>query len=204
MKFIKGSCNNCLDLGLEPDIIFHLGIPSSSPSVQEGSIPGGGGDKRHGGHNGARPSERTKKVVFASSSSLYNGVPTPHREDACDSGSRTTIPRPGWPLRGWLSFFHQTLRNRLCRAAVLLGLRPARGGQGVFANMITQFLWGMRAGEHPVIFGDGTQTRDFTLREGHCECSDPDFKEGHRDFQLGQGKAFSFSYVVDLINLVWE
>ena len=33
IKVIKGSCNDCLDLGLEPEIIFHLGIPSSSPNV---------------------------------------------------------------------------------------------------------------------------------------------------------------------------
>lgn len=26
---IKGSCNDCLSFGLTPDIIFHLGIPSS-------------------------------------------------------------------------------------------------------------------------------------------------------------------------------
>jgi UDP-glucose 4-epimerase len=28
--------------------------------------------------------------------------------------------------------------------------------------MISQFLWAMRKGESPIIYGDGTQTRDFT------------------------------------------
>jgi len=30
-----------------------------------------------------------------------------------------------------------------------------------YANMITQFLWEIKAGRPPVIFGDGSQTRDF-------------------------------------------
>ena len=35
IKVIKGSCNYCLDLGLDPEIIFHLGIPSSSPMYKK-------------------------------------------------------------------------------------------------------------------------------------------------------------------------
>ena len=67
VKFIKGSCNDCLDLGLEPEIIFHLGIPSSSPMYKKNPFLVGEAI------NGmvaimelARRSE-TKKVVFASS-----------------------------------------------------------------------------------------------------------------------------------------
>jgi UDP-glucose 4-epimerase len=35
IKVIKGSCNDCLNLELEPDIVFHLGIPSSSPMYKK-------------------------------------------------------------------------------------------------------------------------------------------------------------------------
>ena len=35
IEVIKGSCNDCLDLDLEPEIIFHLGIPSSSPMYKK-------------------------------------------------------------------------------------------------------------------------------------------------------------------------
>ena len=31
VKVIKGSCNDCQTLNLSPEVIFHLGIPSSSP-----------------------------------------------------------------------------------------------------------------------------------------------------------------------------
>ena len=35
---IKGSCNGCLNFGLEPEVIFHLGIPSSSPMYKKDSF----------------------------------------------------------------------------------------------------------------------------------------------------------------------
>jgi len=35
IEVIKGSCNDCLELDLETEIIFHLGIPSSSPMYKK-------------------------------------------------------------------------------------------------------------------------------------------------------------------------
>jgi UDP-glucose 4-epimerase len=35
--------------------------------------------------------------------------------------------------------------------------------KGIFANNISQFLWSITNGHSPVIYGDGTQTRDFTF-----------------------------------------
>jgi UDP-glucose 4-epimerase len=33
--------------------------------------------------------------------------------------------------------------------------------KGVYANLVSQFLWGMQKGEPLVVYGDGSQTRDF-------------------------------------------
>ena len=199
VKFIKGSCNDCLDLGLEPEIIFHLGIPSSSPMYKKNPFLVGEAI------NGmvaimelARRSE-TKKVVFASSSSVYNGVPTPHREDA-------VIP---------VKDYYTEARMAIERVAELYyqlygidyaGLRffsvygPHEEAKGSYANMITQFLWGMRVGEKPVVFGDGTQTRDFTYVKDIVAALLLTSEKGTGIFNAGTGKAFSFNYVVELIN----
>ncbi len=201
VKFIKGSCNNCL--GLEPEIIFHLGIPSSSPMYKKDPFLLGEAI------NGmvaimelARRSE-TKKVVFASSSSLYNGVPTPHREEA-------VIP---------VKDYYTEARLAIERVAELYyqlygidhaGLRffsvygPHEEAKGPYANMITQFLWGMKAGEKPVVFGDGTQTRDFTYVKDIIDALILTSKKGTGIFNAGTGKAFSFNYLVDLINSCME
>ena len=66
--------------------------------------------------------------------------------------------------------------------------------------MISQFLWGMKAGEQPIIFGDGTQTRDFTYVKDIVDALILTSKKGTGILNAGTGKAFSFNYLVDLIN----
>ena len=199
VKFIKGSCNNCLDLGLEPEIIFHLGIPSSSPMYKKDPFLVGEAI------NGmvaimelARRSE-AKKVVFASSSSVYNGVPTPHREDA-------VIPVKDYYTEARLAIERVAELYYQLYEIDYAGLRffsvygPHEEAKGPYANMITQFLWGMKAGEQPVLFGDGTQTRDFTYVKDIVDALLLTSKKGTGIFNAGTGKAFSFNYVVNLIS----
>ena len=199
VKFIKGSCNNCLDLGLEPEIIFHLGIPSSSPMYKKDPFLVGEAI------NGmvaimelARRSE-TKKVVFASSSSLYNGVPTPHREDA-------VIPVKDYYTEARLAIESVAELYYQLYGIDYAGLRffsvygPHEEAKGSYANMISQFLWTMREGKAPIIFGDGTQTRDFTFVQDVTTAMIMAAGKGTGVFNLGTGKSYSFNYVVDLLN----
>ena len=200
VKFIKGSCNNCLDLGLEQhEIIFHLGIPSSSPMYKKDPFLVGEAI------NGmvaimelARKSD-AKKVAFASSSSLYNGVPTPHREDA-------VIPVKDYYTEARLAMERVAELYYQLYGIDYAGLRffsvygPHEEAKGCYANMISQFLWGMKAGEQTVLFGDGTQTRDFTYVKDIVDALILTSKKGTGIFNAGTGKAFSFNYLVDLIN----
>jgi len=146
----------------------------------------------------ARRSE-TKKVVFASSSSLYNGVPTPHREDA-------VIPVKDYYTEARLAIERVAELYYQLYGIDYAGLRffsvygPHEEAKGSYANMITQFLWGMKAGEQPVIFGDGTQTRDFTYVKDIVDALLLTSKKGTGIFNGGTGKAFSFNYLVELIN----
>ena len=146
----------------------------------------------------ARRSE-TKKVVFASSSSVYNGVPTPHREDA-------VIPVKDYYTEARLAIERVAELYYQLHGIDYAGLRffsvygPHEEAKGPYANMITQFLWGMRVGEKPVVFGDGTQTRDFTYVKDIVAALLLTSEKGTGIFNAGTGKAFSFNYVVELIN----
>jgi UDP-glucose 4-epimerase len=199
VKFIKGSCNNCLDLGPEPEIIFHLGIPSSSPMYKKDPFLVGEAI------NGmvaimelARKSE-AKKVVFASSSSVYNGVPTPHREDA-------VIPVKDYYTEARLAIERVAELYYQLYGIEYAGLRffsvygPHEKAKRSYANMISQFLWTMQEGKAPVIFGDGTQTRDFTFVKDVTSAMVMAAGKGTGVFNLGTGKSYSFNYVVDLLN----
>jgi UDP-glucose 4-epimerase len=195
IKVIKGSCNDCLNLGLEPDIIFHLGIPSSSPMYKKNPLLVGEAINGMVAIMELARQKGSKKVVFASSSSIYNGVPTPHREDATIS----------------VKDYYTEARLAIERIAELYGIDyaglrffsvygPHEEAKGAYANMITQFLWEMKAGERPVIFGDGSQTRDFTFVRDIVDALLLTSNKGTGIFNAGTGKSFSFSYVVDLIN----
>lgn len=199
IQVIKGSCNDALTFDLEPDIIFHLGIPSSSPMYKKNPLLMGESI------NGmitimelARQNE-CSKVVFASSSSLYNGLNPPHREDmqirVTDyyTESRLAIER--------IASLYNTLYG-----IDYVGLRffsvygPHEEAKGNYANMISQFLWEMRTENSPLIYGDGTQTRDFTYVKDIVNALILASRKGTGIFNAGTGKSYSFNEVIDILN----
>jgi UDP-glucose 4-epimerase len=199
ISVVNGSCNDCLSFGLEPDMIYHLGIPSSSPMYKKNPMLVGEAINGTIAIMELARQSGCRKVVFATSSSLYNGVPTPHREDAA-------IP---------VSDYYTEARLAIERIAQLYynlygidyaGMRffsvygPHEEAKGPYANMITQFLWGMREGRAPVIFGDGTQTRDFTYVKDVVDALILASKKGTGIFNVGTGKSYSFNCVVELLN----
>lgn len=196
---IKGSCNDCLNLGLEPEVIFHLGIPSSSPMYSKDPFLVGEAV------NGmvaimelARRSE-TKKVVFASSSSVYNGVPIPHREDAAIlvtdyyTEARLAIERIA-------ELYHQLYGINYAGLRFFSVYGPHEKAKKSYANMITQFLWTMKEGKAPVIYGNGEQTRDFTYVKDIVDALILTSRRGSGIYNAGTGRAYSFNQIIDLLN----
>jgi len=143
----------------EPDIIFHLGMYSSTPMYKENR------NLVHKVVDGTInvlefAKKYEAKVVLASSSSIYNGHPTPQREDM--------VPM--------VTDFYTEARlyaERLCELYTkMFGLKttclrffsvygPGEKSKGKYANLVSQFIWDLQEGRRPVIYGDGSQTRDF-------------------------------------------
>jgi UDP-glucose 4-epimerase len=199
IKVIKGSCNDCLNLGLEPDIIFHLGIPSSSPMYKKNPLLVGEAINGMVAIMELARQKGSKKVVFASSSSIYNGVPTPHREDATIS-VKDYYTEARLAIERIAELYYQLYGIDYAGLRFFSVYGPHEEAKEAYANMITQFLWEMKAGERPVIFGDGSQTRDFTFVRDIVDALLLTSNKGTGIFNAGTGKSFSFSYVVDLIN----
>jgi UDP-glucose 4-epimerase len=78
---------------------------------------------------------------------------------------------------------------------------PKETAKKEYANMVTQFLWEMREGKTPLIFGDGTQTRDFTHVKDVVRAlrlaMDSDY---HGILNVGTGKSYSFNEVIEILN----
>ena len=78
---------------------------------------------------------------------------------------------------------------------------PKEEAKKQYANMVTQFLWEMRDGKTPVIFGDGSQTRDFTYVKDVVQALQLAMKSDyHGILNVGTGKAYSFNDVIEILN----
>ena len=199
VNIIEGSCNDVLSLDISPEVIFHLGIPSSSPMYKENPFLTGEAINGMIAIMELAKRSESQKVVFAASSSAYNGIATPHREDAeilvtdYYTEARLAIER--------IAQLYNTLYG-----IDYAGLRffsvygPHEEAKGSFANMVTQFLWEMKKGNAPIIYGDGSQTRDFVFVEDVVRALILGSKKGTGIFNVGTGVAYSFNDVIEILN----
>ena len=202
VEFFNESYSKLTDLVPEADVVFHLGIPSSSPMYKEN--PRLVGEAINDAIEIFEYAKKTGcKVVYASSSSIYNGNKIPYREDM--------------PI--YVTDFYTECRYAIERLAKLynilygvksVGLRffsiygPKERYKGRYANIVSQFLWAMQKDEPPIIFGDGTQTRDFTHVYDVVDALILAWKKNFECeiFNVGTGVAHSFNEVVELINKI--
>lgn len=104
-----------------------------------------------------------RKVVFASSSSVYGDVPTlPKQEEM--------TPRPQSPYAAsklmaeyYCSVFSRVygLPSACLRYFNVYG--PGQNADSQYAAVVPKFIGSILKGEQATIFGDGEQTRDFTF-----------------------------------------
>ncbi len=141
------------------DGLFHLGMPSSTPLYREdrGNVYRVVEDFIHIMEYAA---EHKLRIVYASSSSLYNGNSTPWTEDL-------SIPVTDYYTEA--RYYVERLArvyNEMCGVqSVGLRLFSVYGSHEEFkkqyANLLTQLLWAYRDGKTFEIYGDGEQRRDM-------------------------------------------
>jgi len=199
LKLIKASCNDLPGMDLRPERIYHLGIPSSSPMYKKNPYLAG---EALNGFTAvfelARKSQA--RVVYASSSSLYNGLLPPHREDM-------TIQVTDYYTEARLAMERMAELYKRLFDVGSVGMRffsvygPKEKAKKQYANMVSQFLWEMREGKTPIVFGDGSQTRDFTHVKDVVLALQMAMKSDyHGILNVGTGKALSFNRVIEMIN----
>src|SRR5438270_167802 len=105
---------------------------------------------------------KVKRVVYAASSSAYGDTPTLPKHEAMTPNPISPYAVAKLSSEYYMqSFYRCYAMETIClRYFNIFGPRqdPSSPYSGVLAKFITQML----AGEPPTIFGDGTQSRDFT------------------------------------------
>lgn len=199
LRLIQGSCNDLLGMNLHPETIYHLGIPSSSPMYK--SNPYLVGEAINGFIAVFDLAKKSgSRVVYASSSSLYNGILPPHREDM-------TIRVTDYYTEARFAMERIAELYQLLYSVDSVGMRffsvygPKEMAKKQYANMVTQFLWEMQDKKTPVIFGDGLQTRDFTFVKDVTRALQLAMKSDyHGIVNVGTGKAYTFNQAVEVLN----
>ncbi len=184
------------------DAIIHLGMPSTMMLYRNDPV-GTMYEAVIGMHKILEAARVNNcKLIFASSSSVYNGLEAPHTED------REVL----------IKDFYTEARVSMERLAKVysdlygvnsIGFRffavygPREEAKKGYANMISQFLWSIMKDESPRIFGDGTQTRDFThvddVTRILTEALDKNFEQTEI-FNIGTAHNYTFNDIVKVIN----
>lgn len=201
IELIRAPCADIPDLEFSDlDFIYHLGIPSSSPMYKEDPLLVGNAI-----NDFIKVMELSvemgAKVVYASSSSLYGRCDPPHREDMeIDAFDFYTEARLAMERLAKVYFELHGVKSVGLRFFSVYG--PHEKAKGEYANIISQFLWKMREGERPVIYGDGEQTRDFThvsdVVQACIKAAEKDID--YEIINVGTGNEETFNRVVDILN----
>ena len=185
--------------------IFHLGIPSSSPMYKEdNSLVGTAINDFLSILNFANKNKIP--LVYASSSSNYNGNNTPYREDMkIKVTDFYTEARYSMERLAYLYYDQYDVRSIGLRFFSVYG--PGEKYKKQYANLITQFLWAMEKDESPVIYDDGIQTRDFIyvddVVDGIIKSMNKLKEENICDiYNIGTGKYYSLNEVVEILNKI--
>lgn len=188
-----------LKLDFNADYIFHMGIYSASPMYRKD--PFLVSEVMSGMIAVLEYAKKNKsKVVFASTSSIYNGIEPPHKEDVIPNvtdyytEARIAAER--------ISELYAKLENVDVQAIRFFSVYgPHEEAKKNYANLVTQFYWNIKNKESPVIYGDGTQRRDFIHVSELAEILVRASKlRGFNIINGGTGKNYSLNEMLVMLN----
>lgn len=139
-----------------------------------------------------------KKVIFPSSSSVYGNTPLPQSE------TTSTTPTN---LYGVAKLACENIAKLYSDVVPSVGLRifagygPGEVHKKEIASVITLFMENIAANFRPVIFGDGTQSRDFVYIDNIVEAVLKSIENSFTGLvNVGSGESHTFNETIDLIN----
>ncbi|WP_430504731.1 NAD-dependent epimerase/dehydratase family protein [Haloparvum sp. PAK95] len=192
------------DLPTDVDVVFHLAALSSYAMHEENPQRGA----RVNVEGFVNTVEQARQdgcdtVVYASTSSIYGDRTEPSPE-SMDVEAQTGYEASKLARERYGEYFHNHYDMTLAGMrffSVYQGYGGAEGHKGEYANVIAQFADDIAHGRSPELYGDGTQTRDFThvsdVVRGLELAAD---HELNGIYNLGTGEPYDFNTVVELIN----
>ncbi len=193
------------DLPTNVDVVFHLAALSSRQMLEENPRQGarvnieGFVNVVEQAHD-----DGCDTVVYASTSSAYGSRTEPSPEDM-DLEASTGYDASMLGRERYAEYYSDFYDDLTCAGMRFFSVYQGYGGneehKGEYANTVSQFADTIAHGESPVLWGDGSQTRDFThvndIVNGLVTAADHELTGV---YNLGTGDPYSFNEMVGLIN----
>jgi len=143
-----------------------------------------------------------RRVVFASSSSIYGDTPTLPKHEGMPPApiSPYGVTKLVGELYGRV--FHRTYGLDFVALRYFNVFGPRQDPGSPYAGVLSLFIAAMRNGGEPNVFGDGEQSRDFTFVQNVVTANLQALETpgiGGRAFNLGTGGRYTLNYTLQLL-----
>jgi UDP-glucose 4-epimerase len=203
VEFVHGSVLDD-DLPTDVDVLFHLAAYSSYTMAEEAkreatrvNVEGFVNAVEQAIEDGC------DTVVYASTSSIYGSRTEPSPEDL-DVSAHTCYEASKLARERYAEYFAHHYGPSMAGLrffSVYQGYGGAEAHKGEYANTVAQFAHKIANGESPALFGDGTQTRDFTHVDDVVRALE--LAADHEltgVYNVGTGERYDFNTMVEMIN----
>jgi UDP-glucose 4-epimerase len=154
----------------------------------------------------AAAEHKVRRVVLASSSAVYGDLNLPGRED---------MPIRGHPsMYATTKLFDEYLGSyfTLRKEVEVISLRlfntygVGDNSKGMYSSVISKFLESISRSERPVIYGDGSQRRDFIYVKDTVAGTKAAMVGGNPGeiYNIGSGRSYSFNEIIDTISRILD
>jgi len=148
------------------EYVFHeAALPSVQRSVED---PLGSNAVNGGGTLNilfAAREEAVKRVIYASSSSIYGDTPTLPKHEEMPSNPLSPYALQKYIGEQYCGLFYQLYGLETVSLRYFNIFGPRQDPNSVYSAVIPKFIDALLQGSPPTIFGDGEQSRDFTYIE---------------------------------------
>ncbi len=148
------------------EYVFHQGaLPSVQRSVED---PGTSNAVNAGGTLNillAAREKGVKRVIYASSSSIYGDTPTLPKHEEMPSHPLSPYALQKYIGEQYCRLFYQLYGLETISLRYFNIFGPKQDPNSLYSAVIPKFIDALVQGRVPIIFGDGEQSRDFTYIE---------------------------------------
>ncbi|MCL5106751.1 MAG: NAD-dependent epimerase/dehydratase family protein [Candidatus Parvarchaeota archaeon] len=200
IKFLKGNSSSISKLG-KADVVFHEGIYSSSPMYRNNNALVGKAISEFISVLNYCVKNKCK-LVFASSSSIYNGYPPPHNEEMVPK-IKDFYTEARYSMERLAELFSQMYGLEYCGLRYFSVYGDREESKKEFANMVSQIIWKGLLDKELVIYGDGTQRRDLVNVADVVAANLLASKSKENGiFNVGTGVSYSFNDTIEKVGNV--